>query len=140
MAPTRRDFLKGIAASCALGGCASPGKPEPAGASGAPPPPGELVDFPADLRAPGGQAKATLSDGSVVLLWNDEAGLHAVAGRCTHKGGELFYDPERADIACPEHKSRFYPDGAVQRGPAQTALARYTVAEEGGRLRIAPRA
>lgn len=141
---TRREFVAGLTASCLLCGCAAEEKKpaDPAKPSDPPPAdlkPGELVDVPSAIRAPGDQAKVTLAAGTIVLLWKDEIGFHATAGRCTHRGSEIYYDPDRKDIACPEHKSRFYTDGSVEKGPAKVALETFTVTEEDGRLRIAPK-
>lgn len=134
---SRREFVAGVAASCFLCGCASEEK-QPANSS-TDGKPGELVDIPGGVHAPGDQAKVTLAGGFSVLVWKDEIGWHGTQGRCTHRDSEIFYDPDRKDIACPEHKSRFYTDGAVEKGPAKVALKAFTVTEEGGRLRIAPK-
>lgn len=143
---TRRQFVSGIAASCLCCGCGheekSPdGGPPPGGTPPSPPSggaaAGELVDMPPACRAPGGFQQVKLADERTVLVWRDQAGLHGLEGRCTHRKGVLLYDADRNDIRCPEHGSRFYVDGAVEKGPAKIALRRYDVSEESGKLRIA---
>lgn len=137
MEMSRREFVAGLSASCFLCGCAGPAKEkEPEKKAPVAEPAGELVDLPSAIRAPGDQAKVTLADGTLVLVWKDEIGFHATEARCTHRRGELFYDRERNDIWCNEHGSRFYVDGAVEKPPAKVALRTFGVATEGERLRI----
>ncbi|KAF0245667.1 MAG: Rieske Fe-S [Planctomycetota bacterium] len=144
---SRREFVAGLTASCFLCGCSSeektqepanPPSDQPAG-GGTEKPPGELVETPAAIRAPGDQARVTLASGAIVLIWKDQVGLHATEGRCTHKRGQLFYDKDRNDIWCEEHGSRFFVDGAVEKPPAKAPLKRYDVGIEGEKLRITPR-
>ena len=86
---TRRDFVAGLAASCILCGCTAGGKPDEHreggdGTQSAPPPTGprgELIDIPADIYAPGDQAKVKLTGGALVLLWKDQVGFHGLDAR-----------------------------------------------------------
>ena len=140
MQVSRREFVAGLTASCFLCGCGSGEKaPDPPASGGAENAGGELVDLPAEIRAPGDQAKVTLASGAIVLVWKDRVGFHATEARCTHRRGELFYDKERNDIWCTEHGSRFYVDGAVEKPPAKVALKTFTVSQEGEKLRLTPR-
>ncbi len=147
---TRREFVAGLSASCFVCGCGGKAseseKPpvvaaevDPSPVAESPKPEGELVELPCPLRAPGDQGRVTLADSTIVLVWRDRIGLHAIEGRCTHRRGQLFYDKDRNDIWCEEHGSRFFIDGAVAKPPAKVALKKYGVVEEGERLRITPR-
>jgi nitrite reductase/ring-hydroxylating ferredoxin subunit len=49
-------------------------------------------------------------------------GFHALSSVCTHLGCITRYQPDRTQIACPCHGSRFALDGEVQAGPAPRAL------------------
>jgi Rieske Fe-S protein len=136
---TRRQF---VAAACALcAGCRSQ-EPAPApqpAASQEPPPADPAIALPAGLNGPGDSARATLPSGEDVLVWKTTNGYGAASPWCTHKGGELFYDAELGQLRCPSHGSRFFVDGAVARGPAESPLKAWKVRREGESLRFTAR-
>lgn len=49
--------------------------------------------------------------------------LDVVSAICTHAGCVVLWDVDTAGWSCPCHGSRFAPDGAVTRGPAEDPLA-----------------
>jgi len=49
-------------------------------------------------------------------------GFRALSSVCTHLGCVTRYQPDRNQIACPCHGSRFALDGEVVAGPAPRAL------------------
>lgn len=134
---TRREFLAGMAATCAFCGCSSaPELSAPkyvAGNDG-------RLEIPPECRTVGGQARVGLPGGEQAVVWRDDAGFHAVGAKCTHRGGEVFYDPGHRDLHCPTHGARFDPSGRNTDEFALAPLPVYTVAVEGDRLRIARRA
>lgn len=77
------------------------------------------------LVSPGGGAPD-------VLLVRQGDGVAAVAPDCTHWGSTVDWDVTAGQWRCPNHGSRFAPDGAVVEGPADEPLARYVTRVEGG--------
>jgi Rieske Fe-S protein len=39
-------------------------------------------------------------------------------GKCPHSGGPILYDPDKDDLFCPWHNSRFNVKGKYKSGPA----------------------
>ena len=39
-------------------------------------------------------------------------------GKCPHSGGPIVYDPNKDDLFCSWHNSRFKLDGKYKSGPA----------------------
>jgi nitrite reductase/ring-hydroxylating ferredoxin subunit/uncharacterized membrane protein len=77
-------------------------------------------------------------DGHDVLLVRSGGSIHALAGRCTHRGGPLA-DGELVDgcVQCPWHGSRFaLEDGSVERGPAAFPQPRYETRVREGRVEV----
>jgi len=68
---------------------------------------------------------ATGGGGKVIVAHPDEATYVACSAICTHRGGQLFYDPKTKQFACPLHGARFDLDGKVAKGPAKTPLQSY---------------
>jgi nitrite reductase/ring-hydroxylating ferredoxin subunit len=58
----------------------------------------------------------------------------ALLMRCTHQGTELQVFGDR--LQCPAHGSEFTKSGAVQNGPAETALRTFPVEISNGILKI----
>lgn len=150
MTLTRREFVGGLASACLLCGCRSGESPLPATPPAADPPPAEppatpdpapspsawTIDIPDGCHALDGQAKISLEGAGDILVWRDRAGYHAIEATCTHRGGEVFYDPEARLIWCSSHGSKFFFDGSVACGPATEPLAAFRVTESGGRLEV----
>ncbi len=80
---------------------------------------------------------ATVADVEVLIV--RRAGtLHALADRCSHRGGPL-HEGDLVDgcVECPWHGSRFrLDDGSVQRGPATSPQPLYETREHEGRVEI----
>lgn len=103
--------------------------PNPNGSSG-------KVDFTLDLNS---SSYATLKNkgGAVVvkpqniIVAHTNAGAFiAVSAICTHESATIGYRAATNDFLCPNHKSEFKADGAVQKGPATTALKKYSVSSD----------
>ena len=79
-------------------------------------------------------------EGQEILLLRQEGTIHALADRCTHRGGPLHEGTvEDGCVTCPWHFSRFrLRDGSVERGPATSPQPTYDVREAGDRIE-APR-
>jgi nitrite reductase/ring-hydroxylating ferredoxin subunit/uncharacterized membrane protein len=80
---------------------------------------------------------ATAGDVSVVLVRRDGA-IHALADRCSHRGGPLHEGELVGDcIQCPWHASRFrLADGSVEQGPSAYPQPVFEVREHDGRIEI----
>src|SRR5829696_4572809 len=76
--------------------------------------------------------------GQEILLVRQDGAIHALADRCTHRGGPLHEGTiEDGCVTCPWHFSRFrLRDGGVERGPATAPQPTYDVREAGDRLEI----
>jgi cytochrome b6-f complex iron-sulfur subunit len=53
--------------------------------------------------------------------------LYAFTSICTHKGGVIAKVDETVAFRCPLHKAEYANTGAVTKGPAKIALARYAI-------------
>lgn len=89
----------------------------------------------------GGAVKLTLEDvnGSerkIIVVRLSEEDYRAFADACTHNGKELNYLHRKGLLACCGRGSRFDLAGHVIQGPAEEALSRYPVQQEGGALVI----
>lgn len=93
------------------------------------------------LLGVGGAIKLTLDDvnGSerkVIIVRPGEADYRAFSNACTHNGKELNYLHKEGWLACCGRSSRFDLAGDVIHGPAEDALSRYQVSQQGGELAI----
>jgi nitrite reductase/ring-hydroxylating ferredoxin subunit/uncharacterized membrane protein len=82
--------------------------------------PQDWTDVASADDVPAGTAMQGSAGGAPVLLTRTDAGIVALADRCTHRGGPL-HEGELADgaVTCPWHGSRFrLTDGSVTSGPA----------------------
>ncbi|MET8701852.1 Rieske (2Fe-2S) protein [Kitasatospora sp. NPDC004723] len=138
-APTRRTLLCGAAAVLAAGGTlAVSGCSSSASDSGA----GSTAKTPVDV----GPASAVPVGGGtvyrekkIVVTQPSEGQYKAFSAKCTHAGC-IVDQVKNQKIQCPCHGSLFgITDGAVLDGPAPTPLPEYTVAVEGGNLKVTPR-
>ncbi len=144
----RKEFIQlfglgaiSVLAGGCLGGCSNDDND---GSTPAPTPPGTgAIDFTLDLAAP---ANAALNDAAVgyvygansqVIVAKTTAGSYiAVAAPCTHQGTRVVFQPANNVFFCPNHSSRFNPDGTVINGPAAAALKRFTATQTGTSLRV----
>ena len=91
-----------------------------------------------DTAVPEGRPAAVEAGGVQLLLVRQDGRLHALADRCTHRGGPL-HEGELTPgcITCPWHGSRFrLEDGAVERGPAAYPQPCYETRVSGGRISV----
>lgn len=69
----------------------------------------------------------------VVLINKLENGKYAaVLAQCTHK--KCTVKPDKGELKCPCHGSRFSIEGKVLEGPADTDLKTFTVSEDSSYL------
>jgi nitrite reductase/ring-hydroxylating ferredoxin subunit/uncharacterized membrane protein len=98
----------------------------------------DWTDAAAEADVPeGGLVHAEVAGAAVVLVRRDGR-VHALADRCTHRGGPL-HGGSLVDgcIECPLHGSRFrLDDGSVERGPAAYPQPVYDVRTREGRVQI----
>jgi cytochrome b6-f complex iron-sulfur subunit len=83
-----------------------------------------------------------LSDGGFyieenVIVINNGDGFIALSSVCTHNGCRVGYNHADGNLPCPCHGSIFSTTGSVLEGPAETALKKYDVTQEGDNLIIA---
>lgn len=66
---------------------------------------------------------------AAVALGRDDSGLYALSTICTHQGCDIRSSGTvgATGLACGCHGSRFDANGAVENGPAATALEHYQV-------------
>jgi Rieske Fe-S protein len=93
------------------------------------------------LQGVGGAVKLRLpdKDGSelkLIVLHSGGEDYRAFADWCTHNGKELNYLHDEGKLACCGRSSQFDLGGNVIRGPAEDALLRYPLRQEGEELVI----
>ncbi len=84
---------------------------------------------------PPGRAAEVVVDGQPVALFNVRGMVHALAGRCPHRGGPLgqgFLDGSR--VSCPWHNYTFEVTTGENVVSAGLSAARYEVKVEDGRV------
>lgn len=76
--------------------------------------------------------------GTHVLLYREDARIHAVSARCSHRGGPLHKGKvEDLQVTCPWHLSTFdLRDGSIVRGPATAPQPAYEVRVEDGTIEV----
>ncbi len=90
-----------------------------------------------DSLAANGRITAEI-DGREILVCRIDAGVFAVANRCTHSAWPLSSEPiEGTEIVCTLHGARFdLRDGCPTAGPASRPLATYPVEFRDGELYV----
>ena len=73
-----------------------------------------------------------------VFLYRAGENIHALANRCTHRGGPLHKGSmDEHTVTCPWHLSRFrLEDGSVLRGPAIAPQPSYETRVRDGAIEI----
>jgi len=66
--------------------------------------------------------------GDTILALTSAGTYVALARRCTHEGSTIQFRNAQNDFLCPTHGSQFSTTGAVEQGPAATALKVYKAA------------
>jgi nitrite reductase/ring-hydroxylating ferredoxin subunit/uncharacterized membrane protein len=101
-------------------------------------PPTQWSDAVAEADLLEGTPVVASVDGVPVLVVRSEGALHALADRCTHRGGPL-HEGQLVDgcVECPWHQSRFaLEDGAVVQGPATRPAPAFETRVVDGRVQI----
>lgn len=73
----------------------------------------------------------------VIVAQTAQDNFVALSAGCTHEGTQIIYMHAAQLFRCPNHGSEFTLDGMVTRGPAGSALTKYTVTKNGSILKIA---
>lgn len=103
--------------------------PDPNGGSG-------KVDFTLDLT---NSSYSTLKNKggfvvvkpqNIIVAHTNADAFIAVSAICTHESATIGYRAATNDFLCPNHQSEFKADGSVQKGPATTALKKYSVSSD----------
>lgn len=79
-----------------------------------------------------------LNPGARALITRDARGLYAFSALCTHEQCVVNEPDASGTTECVCHGSRFDGNGRVMRGPAVTALRRFSVSVTGGRVCVDP--
>lgn len=123
--PSRRHFLKVLAAGATLpviANCGPPGGASPASVGDVSA--GNVADLPVgSLHALGA---------SPVCIGRDKNGVYAMTLTCTHMGCNMATrgNVSSAGIYCACHGSRFDANGNVQNGPANSPLQHFAVSAD----------
>lgn len=72
----------------------------------------------------------------VIIAKTSSGAYVALASACTHEGTTIGFDSAANRFHCPNHGSNFGLDGALQNGPATSALKKYNTQLTGTSLRI----
>jgi cytochrome b6-f complex iron-sulfur subunit len=98
------------------------------------------VDFTIDLSNSSYSALNTngnfLVTKGVIIAKTNTGNFIAVAAACTHEGTNVTYQAANNRFHCNNHGANFSSTGAVQNGPANTALQQYNTELTGTTLRI----
>lgn len=70
------------------------------------------------------QSPADLQFRRGIWLVRDDRGWYGLINVCTHLGCQPTWDPQKRNLICPCHGSRFDLKGNVLRGPATRPLSR----------------
>lgn len=73
-------------------------------------------------------------DAPIILMKNSESEFVALSAKCTHQA--CIVRPEKTQIACSCHGSRYSRTGKVTNGPATRELAQYVVKVDDEKIRI----
>ncbi|GAB3509723.1 QcrA and Rieske domain-containing protein [Emticicia fontis] len=67
---------------------------------------------------------------NIIVAHTNADAFIAVSAICTHESATIGYRAATNDFLCPNHQSEFKADGTVQKGPATTALKKYSVSSD----------
>ena len=69
---------------------------------------------------------------SRIIITRQDGVFHAVSSRCTHQGTQVNpFTASTGALRCPNHGSRFNPDGSVVQGPANSPLESFSASFDG---------
>jgi nitrite reductase/ring-hydroxylating ferredoxin subunit len=85
-----------------------------------------------------GRPACALVDGVPVLLVREGGDVHALANRCTHRGGPLHEgEVSEGRVTCPWHGSEFdLRTGSVEKGPASSPQPAYEARTRNGTIEV----
>jgi nitrite reductase/ring-hydroxylating ferredoxin subunit len=88
-----------------------------------------------------GRPRRVMVSGTNVFLLRTGGRIHALANRCSHRGGPLHKGAVDAEaVTCPWHLSTFrLEDGSVLRGPATAPQPAYEARVSDGKVQIRER-
>ncbi len=90
----------------------------------------------ADFK-PGIPKKVTLKSGlSVFVVRQQNNRWLAVSTKCTHSGGEVYWDTARKRFICPLHRATFGADGKSPTSPARSPLAQIPIQTTGKAVQL----
>lgn len=122
----------GCLAACSKGdGPSEPNNPNPPGGNNP-----VTVNLATEILNPGDAVKRS---GVIIIrlnAGNNPDNFAALSALCTHEQGNLEYNKASGKLQCPVHDSEFSTTGAVLRGPATTALRKFTIAINGTTLSV----
>jgi nitrite reductase/ring-hydroxylating ferredoxin subunit/uncharacterized membrane protein len=89
-----------------------------------------------------GKPQRVWVDGTAVLLLRQGGTIHALANRCSHRGGPLNKGSVGdGTVTCPWHLSTFrLGDGSIVQGPATSPQPAYDVRVQEGKIEVRARA
>jgi nitrite reductase/ring-hydroxylating ferredoxin subunit len=101
----------------------------------------EWTDVMDDGELEAGQPRRVMVSGINVFLLRTGGRIHALANRCSHRGGPLHKGKVDAEtVTCPWHLSSFrLKDGSVLRGPATAPQPAYEARVSDGKVQIRDR-
>lgn len=90
---------------------------------------------------PEDKPRRVMVSGTNVMLYRHGGRIHALANRCTHRGGPLHKGRfEGGNVTCPWHRSTFrLEDGSIVRGPATAPQPSYEVRVQQGTIEVRTR-
>jgi cytochrome b6-f complex iron-sulfur subunit len=137
---SRRGFLRylllGVSATAAAGGVLTPiiaylwPPKQAAAAGGGPVSVGSTVDLPI------GKGQVYSVANKPVLVIHTADGFKALSATCTHMGCIVFWNEEKAVVACPCHAAYFSINGDVISGPPPAPLPTYQVQVQGDQIYV----
>ena len=84
-----------------------------------------LSSYPS-LKKVDGQAYVKSTVGKLIVVRTGTSSFIALSSVCTHAGCTVSFDSSHSRFDCPCHGSEFSESGSVLRGPARTALKKYS--------------
>ena len=93
------------------------------------------IDLTDDKYSSLGSAGGTVVERDIIIF-NIGDGFLALSSVCTHQGCQISYNHGSSNLPCPCHGSVFSTTGSVLEGPAETALKKYVITQEGDILTI----
>lgn len=97
---------------------------------------GGRVAVASTVDLPPGSGEVYSVNNKPVIVIHAPDGYVALSATCTHLGCILFWNEQRAVIACPCHEAYFNTTGAVISGPPPAPLESYRVQVEGDQIYV----